>query len=115
MFGFGPAAAVLTAIVLGLPVLVYAVLAIWRAVRPTASTAFSARAVLVPAAWTALVNVAVAGVSLLAVSDSSMYRPASIDRAQSAVLVAGLGGVVVVTFLGAAAAWVVVAARRPQP
>lgn len=110
MFGFGPVAVVLLTIVLGLPVLVYTLVMGWRAMQANGSTPASTRPLWVVTAWTASANLAVAAVSWLLVSDSTMYRPASIDRATDAVVTAGVGGVVGVVLIGGASA---LAVRQP--
>lgn len=114
-FGFGSAAVVLAAIVLGLPVLVHTVVMGWRAVRATTPAPVGTRLLWVATAWAAAANLAVAAVSWSMVSDTTMYRPASIERATGAVLTAGVGGAVVVAVMGAAAALAVQAARSSNP
>lgn len=112
MFGFGSAAVVLAAIVLGFPVLIYAIMTVWQQVRATNPPPVDIRPLLALTGWTVLVNLAVAAVSWLMVSDATMYRPDSIERAQDAVLTAGLRGTAAVAVVGALAASVVRTARH---
>ncbi len=111
MFGFGLAAVVLAAVVLGLPVLAAAIWMGWRALRLSKPAPAGLGIVLGTSAWAALASLGIAAVSWGMVSDRSMYRPRSIERAQDAVQLAGLGGAGAAVAVGALGVLVLRVAR----